>query len=325
MPRLGMDLSFEVIGKKTRLGYWGAGVVLSFGWAIGVPLVIFAYNGRTFDWTAPVSLKGLILCIFTLWSLRWIENSNSAAVASLKDKLDSMTTRELERSAMRSAVWRAGLVMNLILYGAWVFYLYNPIQLWGTVAIIYNTAIWLIVSLMFVDLFSLFFTIFLTSRRVGKEAHLDMLHPDKCGGLRPYSRHILGSSGVYYIVLSVATFARSEFLQVSSVLLETIVGWFLGLVFVIGSMYYLRVNIRRQKQDALESCSTQLRNLGGMKATSSEKAVKSLFLYRVMDQVDRTKVWPLDTALIRDFFMTSLIPFLVLAILTRLLQTLRVL
>jgi hypothetical protein len=320
MARIGMGLSFEVIGERTKLGYWGAGVVLSIGWAIGVPLVIFVYNGRTLDWTAPVSLKGLILCIFTLWSLRWIKKSSSAAVASLKDKLDSMTTRELERSPIQSAVWKAGLVMDLILYGAWVFYFDNPIQRWGIVALIYNTAIWLPVSLMFVDLFSLFFTVFLTSRVVGKEAHLDMLHPDKCGGLRSYSRHILRSSGIYYIVLSVATFARSEFLQVSWVLLETIVGWFLGVVFVIVSLYYLNANTRRQKLHAMESCSKQLTNLGGMSATSSEKAIKSLFLYRVMDQVDKTNVWSLNTALIRDFFVSSLIPFLVLAILTRLLQ-----
>lgn len=320
MSRFGSELSFEVIGEGTRLGYWGVGVIVSIGWVLGVPLIISAFGGSAYEWSILVSSKGFILCIFALWGLVWMKGSNSRAIKSLGQNIGSKVASELEKSFMDNVAWRVALVADVVLYGGWLFYFDNPLQRWGVFPVLYNTVIWLLLSLVFVDLFAILFNIFLVSRNVGKHAEVDLLHPDKCGGMRLYSRHVLRSSAVYYIVLSIATFARSEFLQPTWILLEAIIAWVAGLVFVLACLYYVGLNTKLQKQKAFDSCFKQLRELGGLTATSTERAIKSLFLYRAVDQIERVKVWPLDVQLLRDFLLGSVVPVLMSVLLTRLLS-----
>jgi hypothetical protein len=181
------------------------------------------------------------------------------------------------------------------------------------------------VSLIFVDLSALLFNILMASRKIAAHAQVDILNPDKCGGMRKYSRHVLKSSAVYYLVLSVAMFARSEFLMVSWVSVVAIIAWVLGLIFVVACMYHIGTSTRLQKQEALDACSRQLRELGGLTTTTAEHATKSLFLYRVMDQIEELRVWPLDMQLMRDFLLSSVMPFVVSALLAKLLTAIGVL
>jgi hypothetical protein len=325
LSRFGSRLSFQIIGGGTRLGYWAAGLVMSVAWVVGVPLVISEFGGNAYEWTNLVSMKGFVLCVLVLWGLLWIKKSSSGAIESLRRNVGLSVAPELEKGFMSVVAWRVGFAIDLILYGGWLFYFDNPITRWGIFPVLYNTLIWLPLSLIFVDLFALLSSILMVSRRVARHAEVDILHPDKCGGMRQYSRHVLKSSAVYYFVLSVATFARSEFLTASWVSVVAIMAWILGLVFVIGCLYHIGANIRLQKENALDACFRQLRELGGLTATTTEHAAKSLFLYRVIDQLEAVRVWPLDVRLMRDFLLSSVVPFLVSALLARLLSAIGVL
>jgi len=157
-----------------------------------------------------------------------------------------------------------------------------------------------------------------------KEFHVNLLHPDRCGGLRILSDYSLKTAyliAVFGVLLSVSIFRFAIFGAVQDywyILFTVPLYLILSAVCFFVPLGTAHVGMRKAKERLLESISQQFQRdyslthgeLSNSSNTLKERLDKIEHLQRLYEVTDRFPVWPFDVQTLRRFTISTFAPLI---------------
>ncbi len=323
----GGDLTFERLGERIfgnkNWGYWVVGLLLITAWCSTGFAGVIIYGKQMYG-SFLVYLTLVPLSLFTLWGLRYIRKIFYTTLEEYKLQLNKHTYENAYYNLIDKKSWWTVFALMFLYLILWFLFEYSYIKEhpdvvgtgiyrganMGVHLLVYETIVSIFLFIIFVDLIVIISRIARFPFEIKDQVKIDILATDKCGGLSKIGSMILAYTKVYFILITWGTLFRfpgaifpNYPYSITFYLIVTGIAWMIGVLIFIIPQYPLHKQMQKLKNMELKEINQNLRNV-----IHSREELKILASFRIKEEIENLKEYPLDYSTFLEFISFTLLP-----------------
>ncbi len=297
----------------------GFGFFLIVAWNVTGVLSFFIHDKWVFE-SPRVVLSSTLLFFFTLAGLKYLNNIFLYTLKQYVKALDSSF-----KSCYKKIWW----FLFFLLIGNQLFWFVNEYLYLlhhpevaslsyqrganlGLPLLVYDFFVSTLLFVMFVDLITIGFIIFIFPFKIRNNVKISVFSIDKCGGNSKIGNLLLAYIKVYFLLLLIGTFGRFPGIDKPLFwyyLMFVVIAWFFGFFMFLTPMYPIKKQIKFLKLQKLTQIEEEIGNLSDNKLMCCTKRdVHNFILLKLKDDIRNIQENPIDIQMLKEFLFYSFLP-----------------